>query len=113
MDPIMNPRPIDHKSQALSTSVHCNTPTISLSSIASSTGTANTGTTGGGKRARRNLDNDYENMCLQSSNTSEAIPVEKLRWYTLSNSDLIYKQYEVSVPRSFAKTILRLFFFQD
>ena len=73
-------------------------PTISLSSIASSPGTANTntGTAGGGKRARRNLDNDYENMCLQSSNTSEAIPVEKLRWYTLSNSDLIYKQYEVS-----------------
>ena len=80
--------------------IHIFMPTtgISLPSIASSTGTANTGTTGGGKRARRNLDNDYENMCLQSSNTSEAIPVEKLRWYTLSNSDLIYKQYEVSVP---------------
>lgn len=41
---------------------------------------------------------DYENVEVPMNTEprdSEPIPVEKLKWYTQSNSDLILRQYEV------------------
>ena len=55
---------------------------------------------GGKKRSTKGRDTeiDYENVTLPlnaDSCNSEAIPVEKLKWYTKSNADLITRQYEV------------------
>ena len=55
----------------------------------------------GGKKPStkgRDTEIDYENVTLPlngDSCNSEAIPVEKLKWYTKSNADLITRQYEV------------------
>ena len=47
------------------------------------------------KAYTRDTQIDYENVSLPASRYSDAIPVEKLKWYTESNVELISHQYKV------------------